>query len=97
MSSLVSLNTSFGILPADRGIKTDGMYQFVRHPIYSSYILFFLGYYINNPTLHNAIVICIATIFGYVRILFEERYLQNNTAYVAYMKKVKFRLIPYIF
>src|SRR3989338_6377113 len=55
--SLLSLNTSFGIIPANRGIKTHGMYHLVRHPIYMSYIIFYMAYCINNPTLYNGIVL----------------------------------------
>ncbi len=35
----ISLGRSFAILPANRGvIKRDGMYRFVRHPIYAGYL-----------------------------------------------------------
>jgi protein-S-isoprenylcysteine O-methyltransferase Ste14 len=36
---LYSLNRSFGIVAAVRSVKTKGMYRFVRHPMYASYIL----------------------------------------------------------
>jgi protein-S-isoprenylcysteine O-methyltransferase Ste14 len=95
--SLISLNTSFGITPADRGIKTNGMYKIVRHPIYMSYIIFFAGYYINNPTFHNTIVILLSIIFECARIFFEEKHLSQNPEYSSYKKTVKYRLIPYLF
>lgn len=95
--SVLSLNTSFGIIPADRSIKTDGMYRFVRHPIYMSYLFFFVGYCINNPTVHNVLVICASATLECIRIFFEENHLLNDPEYAAYAKKVRFRLIPYIF
>lgn len=94
--SLLSLNRSFGIIPADRDIKTKGMYRFVRHPIYMSYIFFYIAYCINNPQVFNIVLMLTVATLEYIRIIFEEKHLSLNPAYVDYKKKVKYRLIPYI-
>jgi protein-S-isoprenylcysteine O-methyltransferase Ste14 len=95
--ALVSLNWSFGILPANRGIKTSGLYRFVRHPIYAAYQLLHVGYVVNHPTpAAGAIVLCTLTA-QVLRILAEEAVLSEDPAYRAYMKQVRYRLLPPLF
>jgi hypothetical protein len=50
------LGLSFGIVPANRGVKMRGPYRFVRHPMYAGYILTQFGYLLANPTLRNLTV-----------------------------------------
>jgi len=40
---LVSLGRSFGIMPRARGLKQNGLYRWVRHPIYLGALLALLG------------------------------------------------------
>jgi protein-S-isoprenylcysteine O-methyltransferase Ste14 len=35
----LSLGLSIGLVPADRGIVTRGVYRFVRHPIYTGLLI----------------------------------------------------------
>lgn len=97
LAGVLSLNRSFGIVPANRGIKTDGMYRFVRHPIYFSYQIIHIGYFINHPTPTVAVVIVLAFIAQVLRIQREEALLSQDPEYAAYMKKVRFRLLPPLF
>ena len=39
-----SLRRSFGLAPANRGVKTSGMYRYVRHPLYAAYLSPSSGY-----------------------------------------------------
>ena len=57
IAALLYLNRSIGLLPAYRGVKTGGLYSWVRHPLYTAYVIMFLGYWINNQSLSNAAVI----------------------------------------
>jgi protein-S-isoprenylcysteine O-methyltransferase Ste14 len=41
---LISLKRSFGLVAANRGIVSSGLYQLVRHPLYSSYELSIIGF-----------------------------------------------------
>ena len=50
ITGLLSLNRSFGIVAANRGVKTTGMYRFVRHPIYAGYFLSMAAWLLQNPT-----------------------------------------------
>jgi protein-S-isoprenylcysteine O-methyltransferase Ste14 len=89
-----SLNRSFGLLPAHRGIKTDGLYRFVRHPLYTAYTLVFAGYLINNPSLGNLAVVVAGTAFQVLRIGEEESLLRSYPEWAAFAEKVRWRLIP---
>lgn len=95
--SLQSLNRSLAIMPAKRIIKTSGMYQYIRHPLYASYLLYFLGFTIANPSLFNLTVYLILIICDVTRIFGEEKILNKDPEYVRYSLLVKWRIIPFIF
>ena len=40
IAAVLSLNRSFGLLPAHRGVKSDGLYRWVRHPLYTAGLMF---------------------------------------------------------
>lgn len=91
---LLSLNRSFGIVPANRGIRTGGIYRWIRHPLYSSYTIAFSGFLINNFSLNNASIL--AAWFGIqaVRLLVEERHLAQDPEYLQFMLSTRWRLLP---
>jgi protein-S-isoprenylcysteine O-methyltransferase Ste14 len=93
----LALNRSFGIVPANRGIMNGGPYQYVRHPIYASYILVQGGYVLNQFSSHNLIVFLAGTIFNVLRILQEERLLSEDEKYEEYASKTPWCMIPYLF
>lgn len=95
--SIISLNRSFALVAAKREIKTGWMYRIVRHPLYASYCLVFLGYVLTNTTLANVLVYLIAMVFLCIRIFREEKHIALDPLYCEYMLKVHYRLIPYIF
>lgn len=97
IASVISLNRSFGIVAANRGVKTGGLYHFVRHPLYSSYILGNLGYLMSNLNTRNALVFTCATLFQVLRIFVEEDFLKRDSAYSDYIKRTPWKLIPWIF
>ena len=94
IAALIALNRSFGLLPAHRGLKSDGMYRWVRHPLYSAYLVSHLGYLVNNTSVHNLLVLMVATGFQVVRILQEERLLRAYPDYDRYVGTTRWRLIP---
>lgn len=94
---MISLNRSFALVGAKRQVKTRGLYRYVRHPLYASYLLMFTGYTLANTTPMN-VVLCIMTIsFLYVRLMREEKYLVIDATYAADMRRVRFRVIPFVF
>lgn len=94
LASALSLWRSFGLLPANRGIQTGGMYRLVRHPLYFSYLVTQAGYLLNNPTLLNALILAIALAFQIMRIRLEEQLLMGSPAYATYARGVRWRLVP---
>lgn len=94
---LASLNRSFAIVPAKRVLKTDRMYRVVRHPLYASYCLIFLGYVLSNTSLNNLLAFSIVAILLVVRISREEAHLMKDDAYRAYAGRTKYRMLPLIY
>ena len=95
--AIISLWRSFGMLPADRGIRRAGAYRLVRHPLYAAYLVHHAGYLINNFDLYNVMVVVIATSFQVLRVFDEEKFLSNLPEYREYKSVVRWRFIPFIF
>ena len=91
------LRRSFGIAPANRGIKTDGMYRVVRHPMYAGYLLVHIGVLMLMPSPLNFLIYAIGWCAQILRLLAEERLLSEDPAYRTFMTKTRWRLIPGIF
>ena len=84
----------------DRGqeVVDKGVYGFVRHPMYTGFLLFFVGTSLWLGTVLS-LGICVASMtFGLVlRIRVEEKtLLEGLTGYKEYTDQVKFRLIPFL-
>ena len=93
----VCLFRSFGIVPANRGVKVNGLYAYVRHPMYAGYFLTHIGYLIAAPTLWNFSIYFSVWFFLLYRIFAEEKVLLNTSDYKTYVKQVHYRVIPGIF
>jgi protein-S-isoprenylcysteine O-methyltransferase Ste14 len=92
--ALLSLNRSLGIVAANRGIQVGGCYRVVRHPLYASELLFFCGFALSNQSLANLLVFMLIFAVQYCRLRIEENFLGADPAYVQYMSKTRYRLIP---
>ena len=53
VSAKLSLRRSFGVVAANRGVRTGGLYGLVRHPMYLGYFLTHLGFLLTNPVRWN--------------------------------------------
>jgi len=96
IAAILSLSRSFGLLPAHRGVKSDGLYRWVRHPLYMAYMLAWVGYLINNFSLYNAAVLVAATGFQVLRIRNEETFLMGYPEYAAFTECTRWRLLPFV-
>jgi protein-S-isoprenylcysteine O-methyltransferase Ste14 len=95
--AVISLGRSFGIVAANRGVRTVGFYRFVRHPLYGSYMVGYLGFLLGNLSVWNIALIAITVLCQYARAVAEERILLQDPVYQAYAQQVRYRFIPYIF
>ncbi len=96
-ASVLSLGRSFSILPALRRVRTSGMYRFVRHPVYLSYLVLDTGLVFSFPSVWNAVVL-LAALGTYVfRARIEESVLTLDQGYRVYMARTPHRLVPFLY
>jgi len=93
----ISLGRSFGLTPANRGVVSTGIYQFVRHPIYMGYLVTHVGFLIANPISWNFSILGAGDAVLLLRAVREERTLAADRAYRDYMDRVRWRLVPGVF
>jgi len=93
----MTLGRSFGVAPANRGVVVRGPYSFVRHPIYTGYLITHLGFLVANPTTWNLAVILVGDAALIVRALMEERVLSSDVEYQGYCQRVGWHLVPGVF
>ena len=91
------LRRSFGVAPANRGVKISGPYRFVRHPMYAGYAMVHLTVMILMFHPINIVIYAIGWWAQILRLLAEERLLGQDPAYAEYMQTVRWRLIPGLF
>ena len=88
---------SFGLVAANRGVKSSGPYRMVRHPMYLGYTITQVGFCLLNPTWTNIGLYSSAFVLQILRLRAEEELLAKDPAYAEYMTHTRFRLIPGLF
>ncbi|MDP3677200.1 MAG: isoprenylcysteine carboxylmethyltransferase family protein [Novosphingobium sp.] len=94
LAAKLFLGRSFGVVPANRGVKAAGVYRFVRHPMYAGYMINQLGFLLVFFSLHNVVIYAVAWTTLWLRAVEEEKILCRDPAYQRYATQVRFRLIP---
>ena len=93
----LSLLRSFGLVAANRGVKSGGIYSYIRHPMYAGYMLTHIGFLLSSPSLWNAVIYSAVWTFLVARIVAEERVLNADAEYRAYARRVRHRIVPGIY
>jgi protein-S-isoprenylcysteine O-methyltransferase Ste14 len=93
----LTLGRSFGLLPANRGIVSRGIYGMLRHPIYLGYLIAHAAFLAANPIAWNALTLVIADAALLRRAVCEEQTLSRDSAYRDYMTRVRWRVVPGLF
>jgi protein-S-isoprenylcysteine O-methyltransferase Ste14 len=93
----VSLGRSFGLIPANRGVVSSGLYRMVRHPIYLGYLITHVAFVAANPTTWNIALLLTADIALLARAVCEEDTLSRDAAYRSYRTRVRWRVVPGLF
>lgn len=92
--SFIYLGRNFAVLPAVRGIVTQGPYLIIRHPAYAGEMLMIIGCFIAHPTLIS-VWPCLAAFPAVIlRINAEEKILKEETVYQSYARHAPYRLLP---
>ena len=82
---------------ANQYVIDTGLYGIVRHPMYTATLFLFLSMPLILGSLYAFLIFLIYPIIIIVRIKNEEKVLcEELNGYTEYLKKVKYRLIPYI-
>jgi protein-S-isoprenylcysteine O-methyltransferase Ste14 len=87
------------IIKSDHQLVTEGIYSLVRHPIYTSYILLFIGFCTMLQSLWGfGLLLTVCIIWFGNRISIEEQMLteQFGEEYQSYCQQTK-RLFPYVY
>ena len=81
----------------DQEVVSTGLYGIVRHPMYSATIILFLSMPLVLGSLISFFIFLIYPVLIIVRLLNEEKLLLKELkGYDDYTKKVKYRLIPFV-
>ncbi|MDD8019551.1 MAG: isoprenylcysteine carboxylmethyltransferase family protein [Bacteroidota bacterium] len=81
----------------DAELITSGIYNYIRHPMYSSVLLLMLPFVIKMPDRLSLSLYFLLVSILIIKLHYEERLLvQKFPAYSDYMKRT-YRLIPFIF
>lgn len=91
---------TFSVMPSSREyaqLCKSGPYRIIRHPMYSSVIMFLLALLLNDFTWIRALVFLIVIINLIIKIATEEKILRQKFAeYSDYMKYTR-KIIPFIY
>ncbi len=93
----VTLGRSFGLMPANRGIVSSGVYRVVRHPIYLGYLITHVAFLFGTPSAWNVAILMIGDTALLLRAVCEERTLARDASYREYQQVVRWRVCPGLF
>jgi protein-S-isoprenylcysteine O-methyltransferase Ste14 len=81
----------------DQMVISTGPYAFVRHPMYASASLYLLGTPLALGSYLGLVPLAAIIPFLIWRLVDEERFLARNLpGYIAYQKRIRYRIVPYV-
>lgn len=90
------LSRTIGVQEGQKVIDT-GLYGIIRHPMYAATILMFLSIPLILGSLYAFLVFLLYPIVIIVRITHEEKVLEDELGgYLEYKKRVRYRIIPFV-
>lgn len=95
--ALFNLGKGFGVIAAHRDIKTQGLYQYVRHPLYLGEALWLLAIVIQQLSVPVILIYTLQLYCQIIRIQDEENLLLKDPRYQEYAKKVAYKLLPFVY
>lgn len=92
----LSLGRSIGLVPAQRGIVTQGAYRYMRHPIYTGVYCAYAAVALQNFSPLNGAIFAVGAALFVIKSFVEENFLRQDPEYAAYMQTVPWRWLPYV-
>jgi protein-S-isoprenylcysteine O-methyltransferase Ste14 len=92
----LSLGRNIGYVPAQRQIVTTGPYRYLRHPIYLGSFVTLIAIFLSIASVRNFVIIGLAILWYLIKSLMEERFLSADPRYAEYLRRVRWRWIPYV-
>ena len=77
----VTLGRSFGLMPANRGVVSPGLYRIVRHPIYLGYLITHVAFLVATPSAWNIAALLAGDAALLLRAVCEEQTLARDARY----------------
>lgn len=93
----ITLGRSFGLMPANRGVVSTGLYRLVRHPIYLGYLVTHVAFLAATPSAWNLAALFAADAALLARAVCEEQTLAHHATYRQYQQVVRWRVLPGVF
>jgi protein-S-isoprenylcysteine O-methyltransferase Ste14 len=93
----ITLGRSFGLMPANRGVVSSGLYRIVRHPIYLGYLITHVAFLLATPSAWNVAALLAADAALLARAVCEEQTLSRDEHYRTYQQTVRWRVCPGVF
>ena len=93
----MTLGRSFGLMPANRGVVSSGVYRIVRHPIYLGYLITHVAFLLAAPSAWNVAALLAADSALLARAVCEEQTLSRDDRYREYQQSVRWRVCPGVF
>ena len=93
----MTLGRSFGLMPANRGVVSSGIYRVVRHPIYLGYLITHVAFLFATPSAWNIAALLAVDSALLMRAVCEEQTLSRDSQYRAYQQIVRWRVCPGLF
>ena len=96
--SALSLRNSFALFPEARNIVSTGVYKFVRHPLYLSYLFIDFSIALSATSMFAWCIYLVEVALFILRIIVEEKHLiEHSSEFRQYALNTKYRLFPLLF
>ena len=98
--AILQLNKNLSPFPtpkADAVLIQNGLYTWVRHPIYSGFLIMFFGYGIYQASLYKLFITLIIWILFYFKTQYEELQLKQKFPDYSNFKQTRGRFFPNLF
>lgn len=97
LTAFVSLRAVIQVAPEPKAggqLITSGLYQWLRHPIYTGMVLLFVGLFLRKPTVAVGIASAVIITFLFAKAQFEEQLLQERYPDYLQYKACSWGIIP---